>query len=239
LADDDAVNRTVVSALLKQLGLAVELASNGAEAVAAAAGASFDAILLDCLMPDPDGFETARRIRNSAPEGPRVPILALTALADGENREKCLAAGMDDFLAKPVTLDQLQRVLAKWLTAPPESGKPGAPPSGPLVLSRVEELRGLLGEQTWRETVESFLSDGRAKLAELRAAWDKKDATGVRDAAHYLKGSSANLGASAVAEAARRIEKAPSAGEVSAEMVARLEERFRDLERLWGGPPKV
>lgn len=124
VAEDNAVNQRVAAAMLKRLGLRADLVANGAEAVAALAAVRYDLVLLDCRMPVMDGYEACRRIRQT--QGEHLPIIALTAnVAQGE-RERCLAAGMDDYLAKPVRLAELAAVLQRWLPATsaglPETG---------------------------------------------------------------------------------------------------------------------
>jgi signal transduction histidine kinase/CheY-like chemotaxis protein len=115
LVEDVAVSRTLTAAVLEQLGLKVDLAASGAEAVAAAAATRYHAILMDIGLPDMDGFETTRRIRAAERGDSEVPIIALTALVDAGLFEQCLDAGIDDVLAKPVTRDALVAALARWL----------------------------------------------------------------------------------------------------------------------------
>jgi signal transduction histidine kinase/ActR/RegA family two-component response regulator len=115
LAEDNAINQKVAQGLLKRLGFRVETASNGHEAVMMARLRRYDLILMDCQMPDMDGFEAASAIRTLEPEGVRTPIIAATANAFSEDRDRCLAAGMDDYLAKPITKGNLEAVLNKWI----------------------------------------------------------------------------------------------------------------------------
>jgi signal transduction histidine kinase/ActR/RegA family two-component response regulator len=112
LVEDTPVNQMVASRMLKKLGHTVEVASNGLDAVAAVAHGRFDVVLMDCQMPDVDGYEATTRIRAAEQTG-RVPIVALTASATLEDRERCLAAGMDDFLSKPVSIGELAQALAR------------------------------------------------------------------------------------------------------------------------------
>ncbi len=115
LAEDNAVSRRVAERLLQKLGYSVVLVANGEEAVAAASEGSFDAILMDCQMPIVDGFEATGAIRALESDAARVPIIALTAEALAGDRERCLRAGMDDYLSKPVRIEQLQATLARWM----------------------------------------------------------------------------------------------------------------------------
>ena len=116
LAEDNLVNQRVAVAVLKKLGLVPELAVNGLEACAAAAAKPFDLILMDCQMPEMDGFEATRQIRRQEAGGRHVPILAMTANAMAGDRERCLEAGMDDYLAKPIAILDLKEALLRWLS---------------------------------------------------------------------------------------------------------------------------
>jgi two-component system, sensor histidine kinase and response regulator len=114
LAKDNPVNQRVASRMLSKLGHRVDVVSNGVEAVEASRRVPYNLILLDCHMPEMDGFEAAGVIRRSQTSDTRVPIVALTANAMADDRERCLGAGMDDYLAKPVKLEDLRRMVAKW-----------------------------------------------------------------------------------------------------------------------------
>jgi CheY-like chemotaxis protein len=114
LAEDNAVNQKVGLRILKRFGCQVDVAGNGRQAVEMAARARYDLILMDCRMPEMDGFEACRNIREGLPAGVHVPIVALTAHAITGAREDCLSAGMDDFLTKPVHPADLERVLLRW-----------------------------------------------------------------------------------------------------------------------------
>jgi CheY-like chemotaxis protein len=116
LAEDNLVNQRVAMAILKKLGLAPDLACNGLEACAAAKAGPYDLILMDCQMPEMDGFEATRRIREQEGGARRVPILAMTANAMAGDRERCLEAGMDDYLAKPIAILDLKEALLRWLS---------------------------------------------------------------------------------------------------------------------------
>jgi len=133
LAEDNPVNQEVAVAMLELLGHRVEVASDGHEALEALERTSFDLVLMDCQMPGPDGFEATARLRENeagadaaeASGSRRVPVVAITASAMQGDRERCLAAGMDDYLSKPFTLPQLGSVLAKWLPEAPASTEDG------------------------------------------------------------------------------------------------------------------
>jgi signal transduction histidine kinase/ActR/RegA family two-component response regulator len=117
VAEDDPVNQRVVQLMLQRLGLDCQLVNDGAQALAAVAQEHWDAVLMDCQMPVMDGFEATRKIRHR-PQAPHLPIIALTANVMAEDRIACMAAGMDDFLAKPVRQEELRGMLGKWLARP-------------------------------------------------------------------------------------------------------------------------
>ncbi|MFY9343350.1 MAG: response regulator [Planctomycetota bacterium] len=124
LVEDNSVNQRVATRMLAKLACRVDVAGNGAQALAACQSVAYDLVLMDCQMPELDGFEATRRIRAlEAGDGRRVPIIALTASAMRGDREACFAAGMDDYLAKPVQFSELARTVAKWL---PAAGSPSA-----------------------------------------------------------------------------------------------------------------
>jgi PAS domain S-box-containing protein len=121
LAEDNPVNRRIGVLMLEKIGCQVDVAINGVEAVEKSAAGSYDIILMDCAMPEMDGFAASQRIRLNEADGAHTPIVALTAHAIEGTREQCLAAGMDDYMAKPVTPDMIEQALAKWSSPQPQS----------------------------------------------------------------------------------------------------------------------
>lgn len=115
LAEDNVINQKVALIHLRKLGYPADMASTGREAVAAAAAYDYDLILMDCEMPDMDGFEATREIRRREEGGRRTPILAMTASIQSSDRRKCIEAGMDGDVAKPIRPEELRDVLARWL----------------------------------------------------------------------------------------------------------------------------
>jgi CheY-like chemotaxis protein len=121
LAEDNRVNQKVALKLLERLGYAADVAENGREVVAALAKRRYDIVLMDVQMPEMDGLEATRRVRGDLPEESQPRIIAMTANATQEDRAACLAAGMDDFLSKPVAAAQLAAALERWTSAPASS----------------------------------------------------------------------------------------------------------------------
>ena len=142
VAEDNATNQKVIVMRLTRLGCVVDVANDGLEATQAASNTAYDLILMDCQMPVMDGFQATRAIRKQG--GRPVPIVALTANAMEGERERCLSAGMDDYLAKPVRPDDLVAKLQQWLGVPtPTATEPGGSPArGPA--------RAISSKPSWR-----------------------------------------------------------------------------------------
>jgi CheY-like chemotaxis protein len=119
VADDNAVNQRVASRMLERLGLRTDVAGNGLEAVRMLRALPYDAIFMDCQMPEMDGYAATREIRRTEKPGHHITIIAMTAEALAGAREQCLAAGMDDYIAKPVMLSDLSKAIDKWLVPEP------------------------------------------------------------------------------------------------------------------------
>src|SRR5262249_41930673 len=221
LAEDNEVNQTVALRLLERLGHRADTASNGREALAKLEGAAYDVVLMDVQMPEMDGPEAGRRVCARWPAGERPRIVAMTAEAMQGDREKCLAAGMEDYIVKPVTLGQLGDALARCQPWPRASG-PGAGPAGDgiagepaLDRAALDQLReDLGGDASVQEVIATFLARTPTVLSSLRAAAAKGDADGMRQAAHALKGTSATLGARELAGQCEDLERLARAGAV-------------------------
>jgi PAS domain S-box-containing protein len=243
LAEDNAVNQQLALAMLEKLGYGGEVASNGLEALAALERRRYDVVLMDVQMPELDGLEATRRIHERW-GSERPHIIAVTAGAMSEEREQCLAAGMDDYLSKPIRIEELSAALASLGPATAGSNRRAAPPEpspgpalDPAVLSR---LRATLGDGTTAEIVETFLTEGPELLSVLRRAVDEKDAEAFRRAAHTLKSNAATFGGSALAALCQELEALGEAGAVegAGDLLARADaehERVRsELEVLAG-----
>lgn len=221
LAEDNPVNQAVAIGMLEHLGLSVDIAENGEEAVNKAARDSYDAVLMDCQMPVLDGFEASKQIRN-AEKGTScepIPIIAVTANALKGDREACLAAGMNEYLSKPFTSEQLHSVLGLFLPSSPwspmeaqfdaEDAANEAAHSAPIDRSALDVLAGLqkAGAPSILEQVIDIYQKNSQELTEkLRDGVATDDSEKVREAAHALKSSSNNVGANRLAELCRQLE---------------------------------
>jgi CheY-like chemotaxis protein/HPt (histidine-containing phosphotransfer) domain-containing protein len=224
LAEDNPTNQKIGALMLEKLGCRVDVVADGREAIDAIAAAPYDVVFMDCQMPEMDGYEATGEIRRrELARGSRVPIIAMTANAMQGDREKCLAAGMDDYISKPVTPAALKTVLRRWL-------------GGRDLLTAALDATAFAGFAELasgdggllRELVETFTSDAAERIAALREAAAVADANGLRTAAHTLAGSSSGLGASTLAELCRRLEMRASvlSAPEAVRLVAELETEF-------------
>jgi len=243
LVEDNAVNREISGALLESLGCCVDYAHDGAQAVNSALRQTYNLILMDCQMPVMDGYAASRRIRSDEQAAARtpVPIIALTANALAGDRELCLDAGMNDYVAKPVTRSQLAAVLERYLqpATRPATSEPAA--SGeqstarvfdPQVIQRLPMVADGSNPEFADRVLQMFADSAGTLLAEFADATDRQDRTTMQRAAHTLKSSAATVGALALAEQAREIEAALRSGTPLAtgwlDELASSYERFRE-----------
>lgn len=241
LAEDNAVNQDVASAILSYLNLETDIANDGAEAVLAWSKQSYDLILMDCQMPNMDGFEAVARIRASEVEQSqhggtgtkRIPIVAVTANAMAGDRQACLAAGFDDYIAKPFKAQTLLAILSRWLDDKP-GDLPPAPTSAestqhsadksvkektfdPSALDHLISLQHPSGGNAIRQRVFDTFEKSVARLLEQsEQAVNNNDAHALRIAAHSLKSASANVGAYELSRLARELELFARDGETKA-----------------------
>ena len=250
LAEDNAVNQRVASKMLEGLGCLVDVAPDGRQAVAALESTDYDLILMDCQMPEMDRFAATRAIRAREGSGRRTPIVAMTANAMAGDRERCLDAGMDGYLTKPVRPDELAATVAEWLAAPAGPGAAGpdawhrrtgvdrgrasrAGADGPSQIdrTRLALLRTVGGADDTEfvpRLIEAFIAEGRSELLQIRAAVADGAPTALLHGAHRLKGSALNLGCVALADVAGELEAIGQGGSIlgADALLARLDLDF-------------
>jgi signal transduction histidine kinase/DNA-binding response OmpR family regulator len=254
LAEDHLVNQAVALNMLESLGCRVDTVANGREAVEALVRTPYDAILMDCQMPEMDGFAATRMIRQHETAAARkhTPIIALTAHALASDRQQCLAVGMDDYLSKPFTQEQLHAILRRWLPqhsrphvvqVPPAS--PGAPadgaasvpavsPSAPLDARTLDRLRALQRQgkpDMLEQVVQLYLSSTPKLLDTLREAVSRGDSSAMRRAAHGFKSCCGNVGALTLAAYCKEVEVMGDANNTAgaAELLPAIEAEYETV----------
>jgi CheY-like chemotaxis protein/HPt (histidine-containing phosphotransfer) domain-containing protein len=237
VAEDNQVNQQVARRLIERLGGSADTVGNGQEALVALQTKDYDLVLMDCQMPVLDGYAATQAIRNQ-PNGvrnPRVPVIAMTAHALQGDRERCLAAGMDDYIAKPVQPQALAAVLAKWLQAAPAGAVPEAavvPGDDRAVFDLGGFQRRMLDDpQLTREVLDTFLSRFPQQYAALQGAVALRDFPRVCMLAHGLKGTAGSISAQRLEAVADQLERAAEAanGDEVREALVQVENRFEEL----------
>jgi CheY-like chemotaxis protein/HPt (histidine-containing phosphotransfer) domain-containing protein len=254
LAEDHLVNQAVALNMLESLGCRVDTVANGREAVEALVRTPYDVIFMDCQMPEMDGFAATRAIRQHETAAARkhTPIIALTAHALASDREQCLAVGMDDYLSKPFTQEQLHAILRRWLpqhsgprviSEPPAS--PGASadgvasvsavsPSVPLDARALDRLRALQRPgkpDVLEQVVQLYLSSAPKLLDTLREAVSRGDSSAMRRAAHGFKSCCGNVGALTLAAYCKEVEVMGEANNTTgaAEVLSAIEAEYETV----------
>ena len=237
LAEDSPTNQLIAVSNLKKAGHTVHVADNGREAIQALAEGEFDLVLMDIAMPEMDGLQATRTIREREKEsGCHIPIVAMTAFATKEYREKCLEAGMDAYIAKPVSPDELCRVIEPFLRGADLGeaglGGLGKPPRSRSPVDLGEALE-VVGEdvELLQAVVEMSLEECPEQIEALRKALTGQDALGVEDAAHRLKGVLGNLGGLVAQDVAQCLETMGEEGNLDGGLAA-LEELETEIGRV-------
>ncbi len=221
VAEDNQTNQQVVVGMLERLGCQVRLASTGKAAIDAVKREAYDLILMDCQMPEMDGYEATACIRVMEGDPAAIPVIAMTANVHQGEHEKCLRSGMDDYLPKPLKLKRLREKLEKWLgnrtlaeTVPALEGRAGPAGQGDdagLDYAALNELREDTGEAFGR-MIKVFVEDLPAHIRAIEDAVAANDAAALTQAAHSLKGSSGNLGAQGLSRTCARLESSGRQG---------------------------
>jgi signal transduction histidine kinase/CheY-like chemotaxis protein/ligand-binding sensor domain-containing protein/HPt (histidine-containing phosphotransfer) domain-containing protein len=226
IADDNTMNQKVARAMVGSLGFECEVVPSGSQALESLEKRGFDLVLMDCNMPGMDGFETTSEIRRrdlKDRRGARLPIIALTASAMGGTREKCLAAGMDDYLAKPLRPDLLRATLAIWLPAP--DGRRSA-----LDTATLGALQSLDpdGSDGWvASLLREYLDDGPKRIQALHSALENRNAPEAIRQLHNLKSNSGTVGARALLDLCEELEQ------LAQRDLSSVQERVLELDKEW------
>jgi len=230
LVEDNAINQEVASEMIRHLGHTCECLANGAEAQGVVAEGRHDLVLMDCQMPGLDGYEATVRIRkweSENGEDSRIPIVALTAHAMKGDRERCLAAGMDDYLSKPLQADELAAMLTNWLgttrrspTSEAEADREAA------IVARCSGNRALAAR-----LLRKFVSETAVEIAAISTALENGDPGQIAEAAHRLKGAAGSLALDASEAAAAELEKLGLEGNIAgaAGVMATLQEEVQRI----------
>lgn len=216
LVEDNIINQEVALSMLRSFGCVVDVASNGLEALDAVKHKIYDLVLMDCMMPEMDGYSAAGEIRRRQAENqlPEFPVIALTANAIEGDREKCLAAGMNDYLTKPFKPRDLHDMLKKWLhhgkgmsETPQEASTDSSMPIPiPQVLSSIQLLEADYGKDLLKQVIKTYLDNAGRLMQTLENAWNTGDLKAIQMTSHTLKSSSAQVGANDLAELFRNVE---------------------------------
>lgn len=216
LVEDNSINRMFVAEALAQIGCTCDAVCNGREAVEAVQQRCYQLVLMDCQLPEMDGFEATRLIRQLESQGNlrgRLPIVALTANAVKGDQERCTDAGLDDYFSKPVQMQQIASMLDKYMRAgrPNETLPKGATVDAPssLPIDAEHLLERLFGDREFTNSMlDEWEASGQDRVDRIASYADRRDAAGTAREAHSLKGTAGLFCAHAIEDLARRIEEA-------------------------------
>jgi PAS domain S-box-containing protein len=244
LAEDNIVNQKVALKMLEKLGYRADAVANGLEAIKALETAPYDLVFMDVQMPEMDGLESTRKIRNpqSAIPNHEIPIIAMTAHALKGDMEKCLEAGMNDYLSKPVKADELSEMIARWVSSkePNRTIRVEPTPSDKSIVFDREGALNRLGddEALLKEILVLYLDDAPHQIEALKEALERGDSSTIRQQAHSLKGSSGNVGAVSMQEMALQMEKAGEKGDLKEATILFeiIEKEFENFKEALSSP---
>jgi len=259
VVEDNITNQITIRAMLEKLGVQIDLANNGEEAIALLQRNNYHMVFMDCQMPVMDGYEATQCIRD--PESPvrdhAIPVVAITANAILGDREECIAAGMDDYISKPIDPVKLHNIVRQWLPEhchktktkevsiehsssilkpelEPEAVIPTQSPSEPIFDYAAISERLMHNDDLIRTVLESFLTDTATQIENISSALQDGDAAQIGTMAHAIKGSSANVGGMMLSSQAFKLEQAGKAGDLQliSQSLPELERCFKQLETL-------
>jgi signal transduction histidine kinase/CheY-like chemotaxis protein/HPt (histidine-containing phosphotransfer) domain-containing protein len=243
VVEDNAVNQTVVMGILELLGYSADIRADGRGALRALQQTAYTLVLTDCQMPEMDGYELSRLIRDPRSKvlNPQIPIIAVTANSLSGDRERCLAAGMDDYLSKPLRPELLDEILTRWMEAPAAS-RPATDPDPTIVLERQPDesqfdaddlIERLMGNRVLaRRVAGAFIDSMPLELLKLSNAIVNSDEAAIVIAAHSIKGAAANVGGAAVSDLAAKLENLGRTGaiESASQVLPELEATFQSMK---------
>ncbi len=218
LAEDNPVNQAVALGMLRKFGYTVDVVKNGLEAIDAVQHKTYDLVLMDCMMPEMDGYRATTEIRRQQSAGRlhHFPIIALTANAIEGDREKCLTTGMDDYLAKPIKAKDLVNIIELWLgnsksirsrnnlSELEQSNNQDS--IDPDALASIRSLEVDYGDELLKQVISTYLDNSSKLMQALEQAWSIGDLKAIRMTSHTLKSSSSQVGAHSLAELFRNVE---------------------------------
>ncbi|HEY64054.1 MAG TPA: response regulator [Caldilineae bacterium] len=245
LAEDNLINQKVALRILERMGYRADVAANGLEVLQALQRQPYDVVLMDVQMPEMDGLETTRRIRELWPEEQRPRIIAMTAHALREDKERCLAAGMDDYISKPVRVEELAAALSRCqprADRPLSSHHQSAHKSEASAASRangsaidataLEQFRETMGDDVLDDLIESYIQEAPRLFTQIHEALAAREARAIEQAAHTLKSNSALFGATRLSELCQELESMGRDGiwEGIEEKVQQIEAEFEKVK---------
>jgi two-component system, sensor histidine kinase and response regulator len=233
VAEDNVVNQKVALRQLQKLGYSADAVANGLEVLHAIKQIPYDIVLMDCQMPELDGYEATRLIRSEEHkhQKQRLYIVAMTANALAGDREECLRSGMDDYISKPVRMEELVGAIERGLKALDDACHADADILDKSLLESVRDLRAPGEPDPLAELIDLFLSDTPPRIARILDAFKAGDPAELERAAHSLKGSSSNLGAKCLANACTEIVNIARDGKLpEASLIARVLSEFERLK---------
>ncbi|MGC2237192.1 MAG: response regulator [Pyrinomonadaceae bacterium] len=245
IAEDNAINREVALSQLQSLGYLPDTAMNGLEAVEALKNQKYDVVLMDCQMPEMDGFEATAEIRRLENNSNNTPIIAMTANALEGDREKCLAAGMNDYLSKPVKIETLRKMLERW-TSPANEPAKETPEKAETKKDLLEaiDVSVLNGYRALQQPgkpdlveklINLFIEGADKNLSSLRASVTNGNTEAIKRGAHSIKGSAGNIGARQMAALCLELEQKAHLGDEAESLVSQLEVGFKHVSEVLNG----
>ncbi|MBN1516323.1 response regulator [Candidatus Sumerlaeota bacterium] len=243
VVEDNVVNQKLAVLLLEKIGLRCDVAANGLEAVEAVSSLPYDLVLMDCHMPELDGFEATRRIRKLETDQRRTPIVAMTADAMQGDREKCLGAGMDDYISKPIELMAFKRILEKFLDdsnqdesecAEEENSSVESSQAAYVNMDRLKEIAD--GDLAFMaEIIELFEQDAPMRINVICSSFEQRDMALLQREAHSLKGASGSVCAETLQELAAKLQAASEQNAIGAcqELITKIEMAYEQTAEIF------